>query len=161
MHSNLACHEVLSTRDHVRASFYSEGSGPFSPVNESKKKLKCRLGSWGRPLKKVTLPSRPEGWLWSHCFSVIGKNQKRAKDLSTPKWHITQGMPFHQQPVEAAQWDGGGVGEGWHIHSQRGAVGPLLVYAWEIQVHFLLSSYCEVLCNTPFTRMSHAPQHKN
>lgn len=110
MHSNLACHEVLSTRDHVRASFYSEGSGPFSPVNESKKKLKCRLGSWGRPLKKVTLPSRPEGWLWSHCFSVIGKNQKRAKDLSTPKWHITQGMPFHQQPVEASQWDGGGGG---------------------------------------------------
>lgn len=53
MHLDLLCYNVLSIRDHVGADFYA--------LNEPKKKLKNRLGTWGRPAKKVTFISRPEG----------------------------------------------------------------------------------------------------
>lgn len=157
MYPDLACHDVLSTRDHVGASFSSEDSGHFGLVNESKKKLKCRLGSWGRPLKKVTFPSRPEGCLSSHCFSITVKNQKTARDLSTSKLHTTQRLPLHQLLVEASQLGA------LHICSQRWAAGSSSTHVCMEKIGHIspFPSYREVLGKTSFMRVNHASQQKN
>ena len=85
MHLDLVCHHVPSTRYHVGARFFAEGSGPFSPVKESEKQLKYRLGSQGRcPLRRVTFTLRPKRTPDGpdlHCplflFFAMVKSQKR------------------------------------------------------------------------------------
>ena len=137
----------------VGASFYAEGSGPLSLVNESKKKLKYRLGSWGRPSKEVTFTSRPEGWTPDSPCSVFLWLWEMRKE---------SGICQPQSCTVDALWpasSGGG-----RCRADTEVTCRVLLQSvcnGENQVHFTFSFILWSIMWISFTRMYHAYLHNN